>query len=814
MADLLQPNHSLLATGTGATAASNTPAAAEVISTQQSHEGSSQLPNRESLGRWTLVRMAALLAGIGALFLALSISILDQRFDAFDEAQYHQELIRVAVAFQQDQSALENSLRDYANWDDSYSFIQKRTPSYLANNYTTESVVNLRTHAVVFLDNHGQYITGLALGDDGTLADMPTEQVSALMPFFNVESLRSAAGQSTQLQWVNDVPVLVAVSKITETASTGKSNGYMAMLRHWDAAYLSKMRSVTAVDFTLDKADDTGEARFSAVQDNNRWDAKQKLAGLPVSIGLSGPTRLQGERDTTTLALLGNAIALIGLSLLGIYLILKRRVLNRLSTFSQLADRHRVERDPAIRWPVQGNDELDNLGLALNDLMGEVQTRHAALKHLAYHDPLTQIGNRRMLMDRLEAVQNRCKRMPSIVGSLMLMDLDGFKVINDGMGHTAGDQVLQAVAERAAALVRNYDTAVRLGGDEFAILLEDIDPQQALAFGQRLLAAIEAPLRIDDHIISVRVSLGIAVVDGALSNEDVLRNADLAMYEAKRRGKGQLALFDAGLLNSATRRVQLVQALQRALDDNQLEVWFQPIVNPLTGRVTSMEALLRWSFNGTYVPPDEFIPIAESDGMIAQLGRFVFNRVGAAMTVLRAEHPSITCSINISIRQFRDTDLVAEILEFSRAHALPAEAVQLELTESIVAQAKDEVLPTMRALVEHGYSFHLDDFGTGYSSLDRLREFPFDTLKVDRSFVLPINAGEDVMVRHIIGMAQALGLDVIAEGVETPAELNLLMELGCTKIQGYYFARPMPLHDLRAYLKTQPAVETADQPLV
>jgi diguanylate cyclase (GGDEF)-like protein len=758
---------------------------------------------RQSLGRWTLVRMAALLLGIGTLFLAVSIYKLDQRFDAFDAEQYRQEVIRVAVALKQDQSALEGSLGDYAHWDDTYSFVETRNARYIPSNFTGESVANLRINTVFILNKNGQFIAGRNLTRDGTFTEISPRQLSALMPLIDLQSLNAPEGQATQLHWLGQEPVLIAASKISDTARKKTANGIIVMVRNFDTHYLSKMRIATAVAFSIQPTRVQSEAIFSNDEQSGQWNIKQNLPHMPAAIGVAGATRLQSERLFSTIALVGNAVVLILLSLLGIYWVLKRRVLSRLSTFSQLADRHRVERDPAIRWPVQGNDELDNLGLALNELMGEVEVRHAELSHQAQHDPLTQIGNRRMLMDRLEAVRNRCARVPTLSSSLLLVDLDGFKMINDGMGHAAGDQVLKVVADRAVALVRNYDTATRLGGDEFAILLEDADPEHVLPFAQRLLTAIEQPIRFKDHDLTIRASIGIAAVDGTLSSEDVLRNADLAMYEAKRRGKGQAAIFDTGLLDSATRRVQLEQALQRALDNNQLEVWFQPIVNPLTGEVKGMEALTRWPFNGGYVPPDEFIQIAESNGMIAQLGRLVFKQVGLAMMALRREYPSLTCNINLSVRQFRDADLVAELLEFTRAYSLPITAVHLELTESMVAESKDDILPTMLELVGRGYRFHLDDFGTGFSSLDRLRELPFDTLKVDRSFVTPLNTGDDVMARHIIGMAHDLGMDVIAEGVETQAELDRLIELGCTQIQGYYFARPMPLHDLRIWLKNQ-----------
>ena len=516
---------------------------------------------------------------------------------------------------------------------------------------------------------------------------------------------------------------------------------------------------------------------------------------------------------------------------LGIYYILNRRLLRRLSEFSRLADLHRTAQDPNIRWPLQGVDELDNLGNSLNGLMSEVSARHQDLSFLAEHDPLTGIGNRRQLHNRLDAVQNRSRRQPSLTSSLLLLDLDSFKLINDGLGHDVGDKVLQVIANRLIALTRNYDTVARLsgdeaviqldgnktvtrlGGDEFAILLEDTEPATALPFAERLLRNLELPIELEGHSLNIRGSIGITLVDATLSKEDVVRNADLAMYEAKRLGKGRVKVFDIRLLDKASRYLQLEQALKRTLDNQQLEVWYQPIIAQDSGDIVGMEALSRWPFGESYIPPLEFIPIAENTGMIAQLGRFVLDQVGATLKDLRSNYPNLQCSINLSVRQFNDTDLVVEISDCLSKYKLPADALKLELTESMIVEHERDILPTMLKLVEMGCSFYLDDFGTGHSSLDRLRRLPFEVLKIDRSFVTPLNDGDDVMARNIINIGQELGMGLIAEGVETEEEHSRLLALGCKQFQGYYFAKPMHLNDLRAWLSAyeKPAKKKAKQ---
>lgn len=488
-------------------------------------------------------------------------------------------------------------------------------------------------------------------------------------------------------------------------------------------------------------------------------------------------------------------VSIVGLtlfSLLGVYLTLHFSILKRLRIFSKLAEQRRLSPQKPVRWPIKNKDELDNLALALNELMIEVEVRHRDLKFLAEHDPLTELGNRRLLMAQLDANMNRHQRHPDFVSTLLLLDLDEFKLLNDGLGHTAGDDILRLISQRILSQVRNYDTVVRLGGDEFAILLNDVGLEMAHSYAERLLLEITRPFEHSGSDFRIRASIGLTAVSAMLGKENVIRNADLAMYEAKRRGKGQAVVFKMALLDTVSRRMQLEQALQAALNDHQLEVWFQPIVNAISGEVVGMEALSRWSLDGEYISPNEFINIAEATGMITILGRQVFDQVGSALQELRVKHRNLQCNINLSVRQFRDSDLITEITSCLNKYYLPASAIHLEMTESMVIEAETDILSMVKKLLEQGFKFHLDDFGTGHSSLDRLRSLPFDTLKIDRSFVTPLNTGDDIMVRNMINIGRELCMNIIAEGVETQVELDRLVDLGCCQIQGYYFAKPCP----------------------
>jgi diguanylate cyclase (GGDEF)-like protein len=756
--------------------------------------------HRASLGRWVLWRLALLLLCVGGLFLWLAQHILESRFDSFDAEVYRQELLRVDIALEQNQLALEKTIADYAYWDDAEQFIQGNNPDFVADNFTPDSMRNIEVHAMLITGLDAIPLTSLQL------EEIPDELLPLLLPMLGQLAPTDARRVSTTLQWLKGHAFLVSAVPVTDTQGERSPSGYLYFVRALHGAVLTRLRSLTLVPFELQPVGMQTEPLTVARRDTQSgpvWQVSQKLSRLAAQIRVGGPTHLSDERRITNMTMAAGVLVLSLCSLLGIYLILHHRILNRLQLFSALADRHRQQQDHSIRWPESGRDELDNLAGSLNELLAEVETRHNALSYLADHDPLTGLGNRRLLMARLNADSNRLRRSLKLPSCLLLLDLDDFKLINDGLGHTAGDDVLKLIAERMRKQIRNYDTAARLGGDEFAILLEELDPLAATEFAHRLLDAITEPYDYHGQSLSFRASVGLAVVDASVSKEDVLRNADLAMYEAKRRGKGQVVLFDVGLLDETSRRMQLEQALKISLNEQGLEVWFQPILDADTDTVVGMEALCRWPFAGRYIPPGEFIAIAEACGVITQLGQFVLDKAGAALQILRQEHPHLQCNINLSVRQFRDAALVADIHNCAKRYGLPASALHLELTESMVAESETDILPTMKQLVALGYQFHLDDFGTGYSSLERLRELPFRTLKIDRSFVQPLGTGDDVMVRNIINIGRELGMELIAEGVETETELVRLRQLGCHLFQGYYYAKPMPLHEFEHWLQTR-----------
>jgi diguanylate cyclase (GGDEF)-like protein len=462
--------------------------------------------------------------------------------------------------------------------------------------------------------------------------------------------------------------------------------------------------------------------------------------------------------------------------------------------------------------PAECSDGLETLGaevaLALEnvrlteDLLHDIAQRTALeqeLAHRAFHDPLTELPNRALLVERLQHALARTARglaRPAVA----FVDLDDFKLINDSLGHKLGDELLATISQRLRAAIRPGDTAARLGGDEFVILLEDIvDAQSAIAVVERLLTRLQAPLMLDGHEVYVGASVGLAFApaEGALP-DDLLRQADVAMYAAKRNGKRRFVVFDASLEDKPLERLALEADLRRAVERDELRLYYQPIVELDRNRLSGVEALVRWQHpTRGLVPPMAFIPLAEANGLIVQIGRWVLREACVQMKTWYETHPGmdpLVVSVNLSARQFLDPTLVQDLERVLHETGLDPAFLRLEITESTAMEAGAGTIATLQALKGLGVQLAIDDFGTGYSSLSYLKRFPVDTLKIDRSFVhgIGLDSQDTAIVKSVIALAQTLDLKVTAEGIETIQQLDELVDLTCDEGQGYLFAKPQP----------------------
>ena len=427
----------------------------------------------------------------------------------------------------------------------------------------------------------------------------------------------------------------------------------------------------------------------------------------------------------------------------------------------------------------------------------EIKRRSEQLLHDALHDALTGLPNRLLLTERLEQALARRARDPEEGFAALFLDLNRFKVINDSLGHTVGDELLVAFSRRLKTCVRGVDTVARLGGDEFVVLLEGVAAlAEAEAVAGRINRALETPVDLGEHRLHVSTSIGV-VLAGALHArpEDVLRDADIAMYRAKAGGKVGFEVFEDAMRERAASVMTLENDLRRAAAAGEFVLYYQPIVSVGTGRVDGFEALLRWLHPRLgLVAPGEFIPIAEDSGLIVDIDRWVLR---AGLEQLRRWHrdldATLTLSLNLSSQQFSEPDLVDFVETLLAEVGVDPGKVHLEITESMLLTSEDAVVDTLKGLKALGLELHIDDFGTGYSSLSYLQRFPADTLKIDRSFIDQLTQSEASakLVQTIVAMAHTLDMRVVAEGVETPYQLARLRALSCEYFQGYYFSQPV-----------------------
>jgi diguanylate cyclase (GGDEF)-like protein len=445
--------------------------------------------------------------------------------------------------------------------------------------------------------------------------------------------------------------------------------------------------------------------------------------------------------------------------------------------------------------------------LALNDAKVVEEMRH-----LAYHDSLTGLPNRALFTEHLERSLARARRGNSRV-SVLFLDLDRFKMVNDSLGHAAGDHLLVAVGDRLRQCLRATDVAARLGGDEFAVLAEDADiATDASALAERILDALHEPITVGDRELSVTASVGVAHSTGGDADAHaLLRNADLAMYRAKVDGLGRYLVFEQDMHTVLSQRIELETDLRQAIAANEFVVHYQPIVRLTTGAIVGVEALVRWArAGGELISPAEFIPVAEEMGLIVPIGRWVLRESMRQVHVWQDEVPSsarLNLSVNLSARQLRQPELVDDIVEALHDTGFDPTCLTLEITETALMRDTARALITLEKLRALGIRLALDDFGTGYSSLSYLRQFPIDVIKIDKSFVDGIARGseEAALARAIIELGRTLSLDTVAEGVEEVHQLEQLRALHCNFGQGYHFARPLAADALDEVLRADVA---------
>ncbi|HEX9459572.1 MAG TPA: EAL domain-containing protein [Thermoanaerobaculia bacterium] len=487
-------------------------------------------------------------------------------------------------------------------------------------------------------------------------------------------------------------------------------------------------------------------------------------------------------------------------------------------------DAHRLGATPSIehehRMRCKGGEYRWMLarGVAVRDASGgatriagsqtDITERKVAidrLTHDAFHDALTGLPNRALFMDRLGRLMERARRHSGHQFAVLFLDLDRFKVVNDSLGHALGDLLLISVAERLRIALRATDTVARLGGDEFTILLEIDHLADAVRTAERIQEALRVPFRVGENEIFTTASIGIALsVTGYERPHDVLRDADIAMYRAKSRGRGIHEVFDKTMHDRAVKLLKFETELRRSIEREELRVHYQPIVSLVTAKVMGFEALLRWQRGDELVAADEIVPIAEETGLILPIGQWVLREALRQLAEWQKRYPdneSLHMHVNLSAKQFLQPNLLEHIAVALDESGVDAGRLHLEVTESVVIENPEAAAELLERLRATGVGISLDDFGTGYSSLSSIRQFPFDTLKIDRSFISTNgDRRNDEIVRTISNLARILGMDVTVEGLESADQVQRMRDLGIDYAQGFYFSPPVEAREAVAFL--------------
>ena len=459
--------------------------------------------------------------------------------------------------------------------------------------------------------------------------------------------------------------------------------------------------------------------------------------------------------------------------------------------------------------PLEPDSGLRQLLYSVANQIGQfLQRKHAeeALRFIAAHDPLTELPNRSMFNERLRQALSQALRHQRGL-AVFFIDIDRFKLLNDTLGHGAGDRMLLACAKRLCECVRESDIVARLGGDEFVIMVENFStPREAIAVAQKILSSLARPFVVDGRELLITASVGIATYpDDGADAEALLKNADIAMYRAKEQGRNNYQFYSAQMNKHSFERLAMETSLRRAVERGEFLVQYQPKQSLRTGAITGMEALVRWKHpDWGVVSPAQFVPLAEETGLIAQIGDWVLRTACAQSREWRAMGvPPLRIAVNLSARQFSRESLVKDIADIMQASELSPDWLELEITESLVMHSPEHAAQTLQRFKAMGISLAIDDFGTGYSSLAYLKRFPIDSIKVDRSFVkdIPDDADDMAITRGVIALGHSLRLRVVAEGVETLEQQQFLKANGCDEIQGYIFSQPLSAQDATRLLE-------------
>jgi diguanylate cyclase (GGDEF)-like protein len=773
--------------------------------------------------RTFLVVAATLSILFVALYLASS-TILVKGFSKLEYQEAEQQIERGQRAVNSLLAALALHAQDWANWDDTYAYIENGNHEYVRSNLPAATFSHLDVDLFLYFRRDGSLFSGFQYGEGDTVitpSDACVSDIRKNRQFIHVEEDTPSV---TGVILVEGRPMLVTAAPILTSESEGPCRGALLVGRYLTEDRLQSAARVAGLSLSLVSADLLAPLSLDSPT-LVRVEGEDSIAGYALLSDARGRRvailRVDASRWIFRRGKVSQHYLMLNLAAAGVIFIvlllilLHRLILARLARMDKAVAMIRQAGDLNVRLPVEGRDELESLAVTINETLESLQRTQQALRLDALHDPLTGLANRTLFFQQVGGAMAKQQREPHTAFAMLLIDIDNFKLINDSFGHGAGDELLMLAAERLCSFFREGDTIARLGGDEFAVLLAPLkDEGEALRLAEDFLTSLQEPVSWDGHLLHFSASIGVAVCGNRYSNfEQLVRDADTAMYHAKRAGRNCVALFDQSMGDDVRDHLTLQNELRGAAARGELRVYYQPVVGLDTGKIQGLEALVRWAHPELgMLPPDRFIPLAESGGFISEIDTWVFRE--ACLCLLRLQELSppgnpLHVSVNLSCMHARLLDGMPELTRILIETGVDSRCVGLEITEGVLAVAKKNFVEHLFALKALGVRMFLDDFGTGYSSLSRLHQLPIDVLKIDRSFISELETGNGEIARTIVTLAHGLGMQVVAEGIESQTQLAKLHNYGCDFGQGYLFSRPLPEDQIRAVMRDHYQAEGA-----
>jgi diguanylate cyclase (GGDEF)-like protein len=761
----------------------------------------------------TLLLVGVISATFVANFLVLNTTVMSS-FVQLENDTATQNADRVRQAIEREAGFLGTLATDWALWTDTRNFVRGEPSDYAANNLIDTALVGLNVNTLVLTNLAGRVIWGMSLDleieEEIEIAEMPLDQSWKSHPLFQEPD----AGEDnvfTGAILTDKGVMLVASAPILDSEGEGPSAGTLVFGKLLSESVVEILVEQTGVAFALI---DPGEQRLPDAANNadkpfvvessrrslNSFQILRDTDGEPISvIKTQTPRDITRSGTRTLLAALG-LLVLAGIAfLIAVALGLRVIALSPLSHLTKTVVNIARTGNLKNRSDMKRSDEIGVLSSQFDEMLGkldrvnnELATSEARANHLAHHDLVTNLPNRLAMLEHIDKIL-QLNQDEGSSGAILFADLDRFKRINDTFGHGAGDDLLRQAAARIKQVAEPTTHVSRLGGDEFALICENAD--QAEALSEKLIDCFDEPFSIMGNTVKVSVSLGIAAIDSNnVDAAELLRRADIALYSSKEEGRGQFRVFREDMDNRVLIKHDLIHNLMLALDNGDFFLNYQPIVTSDGSKISGLEVLIRWRHaDRGDILPEVFIPLAEDTGLIHRLGAWVLK---AAMTDA-ARWPGVTLAINLSPIQFFHHGFVEQVLAIAAETKVDPSHIELEITENVLIGEIEQVVAKLSQLKKAGFKLVLDDFGTGYASLNYLRRFPFDKLKIDRSFTAGL--GEAVVdmqiIQSIVNLARALDLSVTAEGVETAEQHSLLKTTGCSQMQGFWFYKPMSLEE-------------------